>query len=92
MATLHLLGNTLAVTPLDHVQSGAIILPEKYREDHMLWKVLNVGSGRLTKKGVLIPIEVAVGDTVLTAPHPETLHDWPDGVRVIDARSVLAVL
>jgi len=46
--------------------SGGIIKPEGAIEDINIWgTVLAVGPGRLTKKGVRIPIDAKVGDRVL---------------------------
>ena len=95
MATLHLLGNTLVIAPLEQQRGvgGLVLLPGRhYTPDPQLWKVLQVGPGRKNKKGQLINCEIGPGDTILTAPNPEPLHEFTDGVRIVDANVALAVL
>lgn len=65
-------GNHVLIEPLPKrlKSDGGISLVERYRDDEMQWRVLAVGAGRIVRKkgkpDVLIPIEVEVGDCVLT--------------------------
>jgi len=56
------------------------------------WRVLNVGPGRRTKKGVLIPMEVNPGDRVLTHSYTEGPTPLKDGTSIINSEQVIAVL
>ncbi len=50
------------------VTKGGIIIPESYREKPMSGEVVAIGTGKKTRDGI-IPIDVAVGDTVLFAKY-----------------------
>lgn len=56
----------------------------------MQWRVLGVGPGRRTKKGILVPPEVAPGDCVLTGIYLGPKVALDDGTVVIDADEILA--
>ena len=86
---VRLLGNSVLIAPLKSAElsdSGLIHLPQKstlFDGDQKQWQVLEVGPGRLTKKGVLIPPEVKVGDRVIFNPQMQhgVRHTFEDGSR-----------
>jgi len=62
--------NNLLVEPYKKppVSEGGILIPETARHDpnKLLWKVLRVGPGQLTKKGIRGPMSCKEGDIILT--------------------------
>ena len=44
---------------------GGIIIPDTAKEKPLQGKVIAVGSGRVTDKGEVLPLDVKAGDTVL---------------------------
>ena len=44
---------------------GGIIIPDTAKEKPQQGKVIAVGSGRVTDKGEVLPLDVKAGDTVL---------------------------
>jgi len=49
--------------------AGGIILPRSLREGSQQGRVLAVGSGKRTKHGKVIPVDVVVGDIVTVAKY-----------------------
>jgi chaperonin GroES len=68
------LGNRVVVEPLDQeeVTAGGIVLPETAKEKPQRGKVLAAGPGDRDEDGKRIPLDVAVGDTVLFAKYAGT--------------------
>lgn len=58
---------------------GGILFADRYRDDRMQFRVLVVGPGRLSKKKVRIPIELEVGDCVLTPQIHGNKFAYEDG-------------
>ena len=76
---IKLIGSNIAVQfEVVEEAKGLIIIPEKARNREAAWaQVIAVGTGRRTKKDVLVPFEVKVGDRVLVAPQHKTLkQSW----------------
>jgi co-chaperonin GroES (HSP10) len=91
------IGNHLLVQEEIRDQIGGIFLPEKSRMDLTLgrprvFRVLAVGSGRRTRKGIQIPIETKPGDRVITYSHTTGPVDLPNGHSIISEDQILAVL
>lgn len=65
---MRLFGNVVLLEPLPKktASAGGILYAEKYQDDQKQWRVLMVGPGRKTKRGVLIKPELEVGDVILT--------------------------
>lgn len=85
-------GNLVVLQPIPHntqTDSG-LFLTDKHKQDQQLWTVLCVGPGRLSKKGIRVPVELNSGDKVVTAGIPNTRHTWDDGVVLMDAQEILA--
>ncbi len=69
------LGNRIVVEPLEtgeQVSSGGIYIPDTAKEKPQEGKVIAVGPGRLSDEGKRIPIDIAVGDTVVYSKYGGT--------------------
>lgn len=92
---MKLLGNRVLVEPFKRVQFGTIILPEGVDTtnigDTKVWRVKDVGPGRRTKKGHVIPIECVPGDLVVTHSYTEGAVESDLGL-VINANIIIAVI
>jgi chaperonin GroES len=68
------LGNRVVVEPLEQeeVTAGGIVLPETAKEKPQKGTVLSIGPGDRDEEGKRIPLDVAVGDTVLFAKYAGT--------------------
>ncbi len=68
------LGSRVVVEPLEEneVTAGGIVLPETAKEKPQKGVVLSVGPGDRDDEGKRIPMDVAVGDTVLFAKYGGT--------------------
>ncbi len=78
---MRLKGNHVLLEPLPGkpATEGGIFFAERYRDDRMQFRVLVVGPGRLSKKKVRIPIELEVGDCVLTPQIHGNKFAYEDG-------------
>jgi len=56
----------------ERTSPGGIVIPDTATEKPMKGKVLAVGSGRITEKGELRPLDVKKGDTVLFGKYSGT--------------------
>ena len=75
------LGNRLVVEPDEdesQVSSGGILIPDTAKEKPQEGKVVAVGPGKLTDEGNRIPMEVAVGDTVVYSKYGGTEYKEGD--------------
>ena len=69
------LGNRIVVEPIEgeeQVSAGGIYIPDTAKEKPQQGKVVAVGPGRLTDEGNRVPMEVAVGDTVVYSKYGGT--------------------
>ena len=69
------MGNRIVVQPQDEdeqVSAGGIYIPDTAKEKPQEGKVVAVGPGRLSDEGKRIPMEVAVGDTVVYSKYGGT--------------------
>ena len=68
------LGNRIIVEPIEaeEITAGGIVLPETAKEKPQRGTVLAVGPGERNDKGERVPMDVAVGDTVLYAKYGGT--------------------
>jgi chaperonin GroES len=68
------LGNRIVVEPIEQedITAGGIVLPETAKEKPQKGKVLSIGPGDRDDDGKRIPMDVAVGDTVLFAKYSGT--------------------
>ena len=57
------------------VTSGGIIIPNEAKEKPQVAVVVAVGSGRRTKKGAIVPVDIVVGDKVLVSKYGGSIID-----------------
>jgi chaperonin GroES len=98
MANIKPLGDRIVVETLEKdvetFAGGQLILPDTAKEKPQQGKVLAVGPGARDDKGKRIPIDVAVGDTVVFAKYSGTTFKTDEGKELLLMREsdVLAVL
>ena len=69
------LADRVVVKPLDsdkEVKKGGIIIPDTAKEKPQEGEVMEVGSGRRTEEGKVVPLEVKKGDRVLYGKYSGT--------------------
>ena len=69
------LGNRIVVEPMEEdaqMSAGGIYIPDTAKEKPQEGKVVAVGPGKLTDDGKRIPMELAVGDTVVYSKYGGT--------------------
>lgn len=74
------LGNRVVVKPSDaeeQMSAGGIYIPDTAKEKPQDGEVVAVGPGRLTDDGKRVPMEIAVGDTVVYSKYAGT--DYKEG-------------
>lgn len=94
---MRLTSNHLLCEPIAFNRVGLIHLTEKLKFSMELgrprvMKVLAVGPGRMTRKGVRIPIECEVGDRVIVHSYTEGALELKDGSCIITDDLIIAVL
>ena len=86
-------GNTVLVLPATpkEMTPGGIVLPDKAQSDMREGTVIAVGRGKTLDSGAIVPIEFAVGDTVIYKKYVQDKIEI-DGVQhyLIDADAILA--
>lgn len=85
----------IVVEVLDNetVTSSGIVIPDTAAEKPNQGKVVSVGPGKITEKGVLIPMSVETGNTVLFSKHAgQELKADGKEYLVIDEDDVMAIL
>jgi len=90
------LEDRIVVKPLEAEQTTAsgLVIPDTAKEKPQQGEVLAVGPGRRSETtGELIPLDIAVGDTVVYSKYggTEISADGED-VLILNARDVLAVI
>lgn len=96
---MRIIGNRVLAAPDIQAKIGSIFLPAAVLDHNntggpKVYKVLAVGTGRTTKKGVLIPLPIEAGDKVIchsftNAPQESGLDD---GTYFITEDQILAVI
>lgn len=74
------LGNRIVVEPMEEdaqMSAGGIYIPDTAKEKPQEGKVVAVGPGKLTDDGKRVPMELAVGDTVVYSKYGGT--EFKDG-------------
>lgn len=69
------LGNRIVVEPMEEdaqMSAGGIYIPDTAKEKPQEGKVVAVGPGKLTDDGKRVPMELAVGDTVVYSKYGGT--------------------
>ncbi len=98
MISLKPLGDRIVVEPLEKdvetFAGGELVLPDTAKEKPQQGKVLAVGPGARDEDGDRIPMDVAVGDTVIFAKYAGTPYKLDTGKEVLLMREsdILALL
>ncbi len=74
------LGDRVVIEPMDDEEqktSGGIYIPDTAKEKPQTGTVVAVGPGKLTDEGNRLPVDVAVGDTVVYSKYSGT--EYKDG-------------
>ena len=74
------LGDRVVIEPIDeeeNMSSGGIYIPDTAKEKPQTGTVVAVGPGKLTDEGNRLPVDVAVGDTVVYSKYSGT--EYKDG-------------
>ena len=85
----------LLVKPFEEkeVKKGGIIIPDTAKERPQEGEVLEVGEGRLTDDGKIIPMKVKKGDRILFSKYAGTEFEMDDEQYLIMRESdVLAII
>jgi len=95
MSTIRPLGDRVFVEPVEEVveQKGGIFLPDTAREKPLKSKIIAVGPGRRDEAGKLIPMDVKVGEIVLTNKYGGTEIKIDDkNYKILSSSDILAVV
>lgn len=89
------LGDRILVKALEAEEKtkGGIVLPDTAKEKPQTGKVIAVGKGRLLEDGIVKPLEVKVGDTVLYGRYSgtEINHNGEDFL-ILKEDDILAIV
>ena len=89
------LEDRIVVRPAEAEEKTAsgLVIPDSAKEKPQQGEVLAVGPGRRSDTGDLIPLDIAVGDTVVYSKYggTEITVDGAD-VLILNARDVLAIV
>ncbi|HPY89150.1 MAG TPA: co-chaperone GroES [Lentisphaeria bacterium] len=78
---------------LQEVIKGGIVIPDSAKEKPQEAKVVAVGPGKRDDNGKLIPMDVKVGDTVLTSKYGGTEIKIDDKeYKILNASDILAIV
>jgi chaperonin GroES len=89
------LEDRIVVRPMaaEQVTSSGLVIPDTAQEKPQEAEVIAVGPGRVDDKGNRIPVDVAVGQTVIFSKYGGTeLKYGGDEYLVLSARDVLAII
>ena len=81
------------VLEAEQTTASGIVIPDTAKEKPQEGKVLAVGPGRIDDNGQRVPLDVAVGDTVIFSKYGGTEVKYNnEEYLVLSARDVLAVI
>ena len=89
------LGDRVVVQPAEREETtkSGIVIPDTAKEKPQRGSVIAVGKGRRDDDGDRIPMDVAVGDTVLFAKYAGTEFKFEDEeYLILSARDILAIV
>ena len=89
------LGDRVLVEAVENKEEmkGGIYIPDSAKEKPQEAKVVAVGPGKKDENGKLIPVEVSVGDTVLTSKYAGTEIKIDDKeYKILNASDILAIV
>jgi len=89
------LEDRIVIRPQDAEATTAsgLVIPDTAKEKPQQGEVLAVGAGRRGDNGDLIPMEVAVGDTIVYSKYGGTeIASNGEDLLILNARDVLAIV
>lgn len=89
------LGDRVLVEAIEEqeVVKGGIYIPDSAKEKPQQARVVAVGPGKKDDKGVTIPVEVKVGDLVLTSKYGGTEIKLDDHeYKILNSSDILAIV
>ena len=89
------LGDRVLVEAVEQkeVIKGGIVIPDSAKEKPQEAKVISVGPGKRDENGKLIPMDVKVGDFVLTSKYGGTEIKLDDKeYKILNATDILAIV
>ena len=89
------LGDRVLVEAVENKEEmkGGIYIPDSAKEKPQEAKVVADGPGKKDENGKLIPVEVSVGDTVLTSKYGGTEIKIDDKeYKILNASDILAIV
>jgi chaperonin GroES len=89
------LEDRIVVRPMaaEQVTASGLVIPDTAQEKPQEAEVVAVGPGRVDDKGTRIPVDVAIGDTVIFSKYGGTeLKYGGEDYLVLSARDVLAIV
>ena len=95
-AAIKPLGDRVVLKPAsdqEQVSPGGIFIPDTAKEKPQIGEVVAVGPGKTSDEGVLIPVPVQVGDSVVYSKYSGSEYkDSGDEYLIVQADDVLAVI
>lgn len=89
------LGNRVLLEPMESSEQmkGGIVIPDSAKEKPQEFKVVAVGTGKTDDNGKKIPMDVKVGDIVLTSKYggTEIKHNDKE-YKIITCDDILAIV
>ncbi len=77
----------------EEIKRGGIIIPDTAKEKPMQGKIMEIGTGRLTEEGKIIPMSVKKGDKILYGKYSGTeISVDNDDLLIMRESDVLAVI
>lgn len=87
------LQDRVLIEPLEDAPAGAIFIPEVARERPTQGIVREVGLGKTTKSGALVPLDVKVGDKVVFSRYDASEVKVGElKMRLVHEHEILAIL
>ena len=93
--TIRPLGDRVLIEAIEEKETikGGIYLPDTAKEKPQQARVVAVGPGKKDDKGAVIPVEVKVGDLVLTSKYGGTEVKIDDKeYKILNASDILAIV
>ena len=77
----------------EQTTASGLVIPDTAKEEPQEGEVLAVGPGRVDDKGQRVPLDVAVGDTVIYSKYGGTEVKYAgEEFLILSARDILAVV
>jgi chaperonin GroES len=89
------LGDRVLVEAIEEKEQtkGGIIIPDSAKEKPQEAKVVAIGPGKLDEDGKRVPVEVKVGDLVLTSKYGGTEIKYNDKeYKILSSSDILAII